>query len=543
METIHIYTRKITLEELPKAERFVDKKYEAMELKLQDLEQLSIQGPTLFLIRLVEETYESEAHRQWVMEKQEKLFRFFKSIDSVRYNVSVLFFVSSKDFNLAYRILDVHADGMILEPATKEEIRHKLDFCVKKLESRSMEAVNRKRLEEHEFLSRQRVMERMVEQFMDRPQEMEFLREELNKRYNTNFGPKNYQGIVISVNQFELYTKDSQFTRDISRLVMWRLSSAREVILDKKEPYGLVVFVNYPDGYSVLQYKSQLEQLRLDINDLSGLYGDFEFAIGVGPVVKGISELKESLRQAAYSQEFRMLYKDRIYYASEVLKDDWPVTKFLPEQSMKELCRYVFMGDVERIHAWYQHFFKEVEPRFAQYPPAYAKFCWQMYCYIKAMAKQRKVPMFPDVKFFALQYRFDGHKRMEETEKLLQEITHLIQSEIPSDKKLAQEAMAYMKVHFSEPISLEAIAETCGVSTSYFSRKFKEQTGENYIDVLTEIRMKEAMRLLSETDDSIDEILEKLCYSDDKHFRNLFVSYTGMLPMVYRKTYRQKEKG
>ena len=34
METIHIYTRKITLEELPKAERFVDKKYEAMELKL-----------------------------------------------------------------------------------------------------------------------------------------------------------------------------------------------------------------------------------------------------------------------------------------------------------------------------------------------------------------------------------------------------------------------------------------------------------------------------------------------------------------------------
>ena len=100
-----------------------------------------------------------------------------------------------------------------------------------------------------------------------------------------------------------------------------------------------------------------------------------------------------------------------------------------------------------------------------------------------------------------------------------------------------------MKVHFSEPISLEVIAETCGVSTSYFSRKFKEQTGENYIDVLTEIRMKEAMRLLSETDDSIDEILEKLCYSDDKHFRNLFVSYTGMLPMVYRKTYRQKEKG
>ena len=88
----------------------------------------------------------------------------------------------------------------------------------------------------------------------------------------------------------------------------------------------------------------------------------------------------------------------------------------------------------------------------------------------------------------------------------------------------------------------DSAPEACPVCKAP-AEKFKEQTGENYIDVLTEIRMKEAMRLLSETDDSIDEILEKLCYSDDKHFRNLFVSYTGMLPMVYRKTYRQKEKG
>ena len=86
-----------------------------------------------------------------------------------------------------------------------------------------------------------------------------------------------------------------------------------------------------------------------------------------------------------------------------------------------------------------------------------------------------------------------------------------------------------------EPLNLEFIAEECGLSTSYFSRKFKEHTGENYIDVLTDIRTREAQRLLSTTDLSIGEIVEQVGYCDEKHFRRVFQKATGLRPAEYRK--------
>ena len=85
------------------------------------------------------------------------------------------------------------------------------------------------------------------------------------------------------------------------------------------------------------------------------------------------------------------------------------------------------------------------------------------------------------------------------------------------------------------------MAEECGLSTSYFSKKFKEQTGEKYIDVLTDIRIREAQRLLGTTDISVAEIVEAVGYCDDKHFRRLFHKVTGMNPLEYRKKIRNEK--
>ena len=92
-----------------------------------------------------------------------------------------------------------------------------------------------------------------------------------------------------------------------------------------------------------------------------------------------------------------------------------------------------------------------------------------------------------------------------------------------------------MKENYDKPLNLETIAEECGVSPSYFSRKFKAETGEKYIDALTDIRIQEAERLLEETDESILDIMEKVGYLDDKHFRRVFTKRTGMTPTEYRK--------
>lgn len=545
MREVQVYTRKIGLSELPIPGQWQNLQFYEEEIQVQSLDTINFKIPTLILIKLVEdEEHNSAAYQEWTQEKHEKLWSFLEHIDQRTTNVSTMLFLEKNNYESLYRALEYHVDAVVTEADSEEVLLKKMDFCLGKMAWRIHTEDKLKRLEEHEYISRQKVMGRLLNQILNKPEEVAFLLPEINKRYNINLSEKNYLAIVILVDQFELHAKERQFILDISKKAMRHLESAKELLVDRKDPYGIIVLVNYSDNYRMQQCKKEIEGLRKSVLELQEKYGKFELSIGVGDVVDSLMKVKSSLDHAAYVKEYRMNYedRDRVYYTSELMKEDLPITSFLTEQSMRELCRYVFMGDAERIRMWYDYFYKEVEPKFKTYPPAYAKFCWTMYVYIKEMAISSKVNMFPDVKFFSLAYRFEGRERMEETEKLLLEITHLIQSDYPSDKKLAQAAMAYMMVHFAEPINLDTIAEACGVSNSYFSRKFKEQTGENYIGVLTEIRMKEAQRLLAETDNSIDEILDKLGYSDDKHFRTLFVNYTGMVPTAYRRANRKKEK-
>lgn len=228
--------------------------------------------------------------------------------------------------------------------------------------------------------------------------------------------------------------------------------------------------------------------------------------------------------------------------ATEEMQEPKSIDEYVPERKIKELLRYVTLGEVRHVNTWFLEFYQNVEPKFMEYPPAFAKFCWEVYR-LSAQNQTEKSVAIPEWKFFKLQHIFDGKERNRALETLLLEICHMMQQESSEDQDVAAQAIAYMKVHYAEPINLEEMAEECGLSTSYFSKKFKEQTGEKYIDVLTDIRIREAQRLLGTTDTPVAEIVEEVGYCDDKHFRRLFHKVTGMNPLEYRKKIRNENAG
>jgi YesN/AraC family two-component response regulator len=71
------------------------------------------------------------------------------------------------------------------------------------------------------------------------------------------------------------------------------------------------------------------------------------------------------------------------------------------------------------------------------------------------------------------------------------------------------------------------VAQTFGFSASYLSRKFKQETGKNFVEFLTECRMNAAMKL-AQTNMKMFNASNEVGIPDPNYFGRCFKKYTGM---------------
>ena len=93
----------------------------------------------------------------------------------------------------------------------------------------------------------------------------------------------------------------------------------------------------------------------------------------------------------------------------------------------------------------------------------------------------------------------------------------------------------YIREHFREEIDLGKLAEEYGFSSAYLSRIFTRDRGESPVRFLTSIRIKEAKRLLADTDEPIARVGELSGYPDQFYFSRTFRKEVGKNPTQYRK--------
>lgn len=102
------------------------------------------------------------------------------------------------------------------------------------------------------------------------------------------------------------------------------------------------------------------------------------------------------------------------------------------------------------------------------------------------------------------------------------------------ENPVIKKVRAYISENLSENISLDEAASAAGTSSFYLSKLFKEETGETFINYLTDRRLEKAKRLLIETDLSIKEITGQAGYNDQNYFSRLFKNKFGVSPTDFR---------
>lgn len=98
-----------------------------------------------------------------------------------------------------------------------------------------------------------------------------------------------------------------------------------------------------------------------------------------------------------------------------------------------------------------------------------------------------------------------------------------------------EKAVQYINKNYKKNINMTFISNYVSMNYTIFSLDFKEYTGKNFVNYLKEVRLKEAKRLLNETDMKINEISEAVGYDNDKHFMKTFKSLYSVTPSEYRK--------
>ena len=103
-------------------------------------------------------------------------------------------------------------------------------------------------------------------------------------------------------------------------------------------------------------------------------------------------------------------------------------------------------------------------------------------------------------------------------------------------QQLIRKAMAYIHVHYAEPITREEIAEHIGISADYLTDCFRQELGITPITYIRRYRIRQACELLQNSDKSITQVSIAVGFSDSAHFTRTFQREMNMTPRAYRRS-------
>jgi AraC-like DNA-binding protein len=106
-----------------------------------------------------------------------------------------------------------------------------------------------------------------------------------------------------------------------------------------------------------------------------------------------------------------------------------------------------------------------------------------------------------------------------------------------------QRVAQYIETHHGPGITLERLARVAELSPYYLTRLFRHYTGRGVMAYLADVRHREALALLHDTDLAVAEVARNVGYDDAYYFSRVFKAREGCAPLYYRRRSRSESSG
>ncbi len=112
------------------------------------------------------------------------------------------------------------------------------------------------------------------------------------------------------------------------------------------------------------------------------------------------------------------------------------------------------------------------------------------------------------------------------------------QQELNRNQARIAQAIRYMEDNYARDLNMAVVSNYISMNYSLFSHLFKLQTGTSFVNYLKQMRVREAQRLLADTDMKVIDISHRVGYVNEKNFMKVFRIFSGVSPSEYRRNMR-----
>lgn len=264
--------------------------------------------------------------------------------------------------------------------------------------------------------------------------------------------------------------------------------------------------------------------------------------MGISKMHRGIRELREayneafSMRRAAFCRNFpQMLFGEKQDSIPEKLKQE--AEQYVSPEAVLQRVQLLGTEHTEKLVKSMNQLFFVVKHGHAgpeQLDSSIQRFLSEVektYC----SALEQEKDLLEDCRDIWKETGLDAYeeKLMEFVMKLHEKINQ--QYDSSKNMQKMRQAVAYVEEHYADDLNMAVVSNHISMNYSLFSYSFKQYTGQNFVNYLRDIRMREAKRLLTETDYKIIEISQMIGYDNEKHFMKRFKATYGVSPSEYRK--------
>ncbi len=361
----------------------------------------------------------------------------------------------------------------------------------------------------------------------------------LNKNYAFGFEAGCFVGICIKLDLPDLngdYSAVMGKCRKTARECFADYAVDMEFAIVGCRLWGLINLRHANEEKLYRRVKKLYEMVALELD----IYSHLLISIGVGCIVDTHQDIQKTLDEAGTYARLKCIFNSPcIFYSGNMGVETGEVQ--LPGMLGNKLRVLMESCDTKAIGSWLQAVFKE-PPAEYQERPVYALALMDAVVKIFfSMCDILAVHVDPEMRQQWMHELDNARGLVQTLETLRRMMTDVMETDY--QQRLERESYPvsctkeYIVRHLNEQIKLEDIALNVHLSPSYLSMLFKRETGENISDYMQYLRIEEAKRLLKSTNLYVNEIAERVGYTDPKHFSKLFKKQIGSQPQEYRKLY------